>query len=61
MHPVMAAVHILVISLWLVTMVTTSQEVLVTTQHGAVRGLREKTHQVFRGIRYAQAPVGDLR
>ncbi len=35
--------------------------VVATTGNGAVRGLRGDGCSVFRGIRYASAPVGDLR
>lgn len=36
-------------------------EVIVTTTGGALRGRRENDAAVFRGVRYAEPPVGELR
>jgi para-nitrobenzyl esterase len=35
--------------------------ILVETGSGALRGVQEKRHQVFRGIPYARPPIGPLR
>jgi para-nitrobenzyl esterase len=36
-------------------------EVIVSTHMGKIKGLQQSGHQDFIGIRYAQAPVGELR
>ena len=48
------------------TMMSSSKSLIVTTTSGQIQGLWEKSNEgndfrAFRGIPYAEAPVGDLR
>ena len=53
--------HIYFFSFLFAFSLASSETIVIHTPSGDLRGLVEEDYQVFKGIRYAKPPIGELR